>query len=122
MNLRKLHCLVLAAALLPAAAPARAQMYSWREPATGQSKLSNIPPAWYIRGEPARGPRVVATLGGRVIDDTALPYEERLRLAGKPQESNGRPQPPRAQAPTTQRPAQQEPEGARRGAEDVGRR
>ena len=76
----------MAAALLLASAPALAQVYSWRDPATGQSKFSNIAPPWYNRGEAVSGPRVVATVGDRVIDDTALPYEERLRLSGKSQE------------------------------------
>ncbi len=83
---RKIFNFGLAATLLLAAAPAFAQVYSWRDPATGQSKLSNIPPAWYSRGETVRGPRVIATIGDRVIDDTAKPFAERLRLAGKSQD------------------------------------
>jgi hypothetical protein len=77
----------LAAALLLAAGPAPAQVYSWKDPATGQSKFSNVPPSWYSRGEIVSGPRVIATVGRKVIDDTALPYEDRLLLSGKPRDT-----------------------------------
>jgi hypothetical protein len=80
----KISCIGLAAALALATAPAIAQVYTWREPATGQSKFSNLPPPWYSRGETVRGPRVIATIGDRVIDDTSLPYEQRLLLSEKP--------------------------------------
>jgi len=76
----------LALVLTLAAATAIAQVYSWRDLASGQRRFSNIPPPWYSRGEQVRGPRVVATIGERVIDDTALPYEQRLRLSGKSQD------------------------------------
>jgi hypothetical protein len=76
----------LTAALLLAASPALAQVYSWKDPTTGQSKFSNIPPPWYSRSNIVRGPRVVATIGDRVIDDTALRYEDRLLLSGKSRE------------------------------------
>ena len=45
--------------------------------------MSNIAPPWYSRGEIVNGPRVILTLGGKVVDDTALPYEDRLLLSGK---------------------------------------
>ena len=61
-------------------------MYSWKDPDTGGSYLSNIAPPWYSRGEMVSGPRVIATLGGKVVDDTACPYEERLLLSGKSNE------------------------------------
>lgn len=73
----------LAAAIALACTPALAQMYAWKDPASGQSRFSNIAPPWYNRGESVSGPRVVATLGDRVIDDTALAYEQRLLLLGK---------------------------------------
>jgi hypothetical protein len=73
----------LAGAIALACAPALAQVYSWKDPASGQSRISNIAPPWYHRGEIVSGPRVVATLGDRVIDDTALAYEQRLLLLGK---------------------------------------
>lgn len=73
----------LGAAIALACAPALAQMYSWKDPASGQSRFSNIAPPWYHRGESVSGPRVVATLGDRVIDDTALGYEQRLLLLGR---------------------------------------
>ena len=73
----------LAAAIALACAPALAQVYSWKDPVSGQSRFSNIAPSWYSRGENVSGPRVIATLGDRVIDDTALAYEQRLLLLGK---------------------------------------
>lgn len=74
--------LALAAAALLTGGAAHAQMYSWKDPDSGRSKLSNIPPPWYNRGASASGPRVITTRGGKVIDDTALPYRDRLALAG----------------------------------------
>jgi hypothetical protein len=76
-------CFGLAAAFLVACEPVFAQMYSWKDPASGQTRFSNIAPPWYSRGEIVSGPRVIATIGDRVIDDTALAYEQRLRLSGK---------------------------------------
>jgi len=61
-------------------------MYAWKDPNSGQSKFSNIAPPWYHRGEQVSGPRVIQTLGGKVVDDTALPYERRLLLSGKSQD------------------------------------
>ena len=75
--------IALTAAFLLFSYPAHAQMYSWKDPNTGQSKFSNIPPPWYSRGESVSGPRVTMTLGGKVVDDTALPYQDRLLLSGK---------------------------------------
>ena len=80
--LKAVYC-GLAAALTMAGGPALAQVYSWKDPASGQSRFSNIAPPWYSHGETVRGPRVVATVGERVIDDTALPYEQRLLISGK---------------------------------------
>ena len=57
---------------------AQAQMYSWREGAS--LKVSNNPPGWYRVDRPVRGPRVVVTQGKRVLDDTGLTMDERLRM------------------------------------------
>lgn len=97
----KTLCFSLAAALVLASAPALAQVYSWKDPATGQSKFSNIAPPWYSRGDTVSGPRVVATVGERVIDDTALPYEDRLRLSGKSREYVDNLRLPQQQRPAT---------------------
>ena len=64
--------------LLALSFPAQAQMYSWHEGAS--RKVSNVPPGWYRFDRPVHGPRVVVTQGKRVIDDTGLAMEERLRL------------------------------------------
>ena len=60
----------------------QAQVYAWREPHSGATRMSNIAPAWY-RPYPdvAAGPRVIVTLGPKVLDDTALPLDKRLELA-----------------------------------------
>jgi hypothetical protein len=62
---------------------AHAQVYTWKDANTGASKISSVPPPWYSRNEKASGPRVIVTLGGKVIDDTGLPVEDRLELSGK---------------------------------------
>jgi len=77
-------CFGVAAALLLAGGPALAQVYSWKDPETGQTRFSNIAPRWYSRGETVSGPRVIVTAGDKVIDDTALAYDDRLRISGKP--------------------------------------
>jgi hypothetical protein len=89
----------LAAAIALACAPALAQVYSWKDPANGQSKFSNIAPPWYNRGESVSGPRVIATLGDRVIDDTALAYEQRLLLLGRSKEYADRLRPQKPHGP-----------------------
>ena len=61
-------------------------MYAWKDPETGRSKLSNIAPPWYSRDERVSGPRVIKTLNGKVADDTALAYEDRLLLSGRSRE------------------------------------
>jgi len=76
----------LAAALLLTAAPAYAQMYSWKDPGNGETKLSNIAPPWYTRDASVSGPRVIKTVNGKVVDDTGLAYEDRLLLSGKSRE------------------------------------
>lgn len=87
MRNSKLLCIGLAAALILVSKLAVAQMYSWKDPATGQSRFSSIAPPWYKRSEGVSGPRVIATLGEKVIDDTALSYEDRLLLSGKPKQT-----------------------------------
>ena len=83
MRILKFVCCGLAAALVMTGGPAGAQVYSWKDPASGQSRFSNIAPPWYSHGEVVSGPRVIATVGEKVIDDTALPYERRLLISGK---------------------------------------
>lgn len=92
-------CLVLAAAFLFLSELACGQVYSWKDPTSGQTRFSNIAPRWYSRGENVSGPRVIQTLGGKVVDDTSLPYEDRLLLSGKSKDSVERPQPPQATRP-----------------------
>jgi hypothetical protein len=72
-------------ALVPAAL--RAQVYTWEEPGTGETRgetrISTIPPAWYRQPyqEPiAHAPRVIVSIGAVVIDDTAWPLAKRLEL------------------------------------------
>ena len=79
----RLRQIILAAALLLCGGLAHAQVYSWKDAATGASKFSNVPPPWYRALEAVDGPRVLVTIGVRVIDDTAQSFEERLRLSGK---------------------------------------
>ena len=78
-----LRQIILAAALLLTGGLAHGQVYSWKDAATGASRFSNVPPPWYRAMEAVDGPRVLVTIGIRVIDDTALPFEERLQLSGR---------------------------------------
>jgi len=66
--------------LMLASAASLAQVYSWKDPESGATKISNLAPPWYTVRAEVRGPRTLATLGGKLIDDTALPYEKRVEL------------------------------------------
>ena len=55
-----------------------AQVYTWKE--GDSTRISTQPPAWYRVDGPSRAPHVVVTQGRRVLDDTRLPMEERLRM------------------------------------------
>jgi hypothetical protein len=39
--------------------------------------------SWYRRTEAVSGPRVIETFDGKVVDNIALPDEDRLLLSGK---------------------------------------
>ena len=76
--------------LMLASTASLAQMYSCKDPQSGATKLSNLPPPWYsVRGE-VRGPRTTATVGGKLIDDTGLAYEKRMELLQSAQRNQGR--------------------------------
>jgi len=81
-----LRRVALVAVLLLIGGLAHAQVYSWKDAASGASRFSNVPPPWYRATEAVDGPRVLVTIGIRVIDDTALSYEDRLLLSGKSRE------------------------------------
>ena len=81
--MRRLRRIALAAGLLLIGGLAHAQVYSWKDSTTGATRFSNIAPYWYGPGETVSGPRVIVTIGNRVVDDTALSYEDRLLLSGK---------------------------------------
>jgi hypothetical protein len=55
-----------------------AQIYSWKDPHTGTSRMSNISPPWYRGSAKQRnaGPRTVVTVGLEVLDDSAKPIDE----------------------------------------------
>jgi len=59
----------IAAALITAAAPAAADMFVWKDPETGRTRMSNIPPP-FLREPPARGrvPKVDVIRDRKVID------------------------------------------------------
>ncbi|MCZ7563298.1 MAG: hypothetical protein M5U08_05350 [Burkholderiales bacterium] len=51
-----------------AAAPAHAQVYSWRDARTGQLRISTVPPPWLREGGAvAGGPRVNVIMDGEVV-------------------------------------------------------
>lgn len=78
--------IAIVAALLLLSNTAHAQVYSWKDPNTGASRLSNSPPSWYSVEATVLGPRTVVTVGNKVVDDTALPYDERQLLSGRSKE------------------------------------
>lgn len=53
---------------LACAAPVQGQVYSWRDPQTGQLRLSTVPPPWLRDpGRTAAGPRVNVFKDGKVV-------------------------------------------------------
>ena len=77
----RLPCLAAGIALVAASTLAAAQVYSWKDPVGGGTRVSSFPPPWYEPSGPVSGPRVVVTRGQALVDDTSLPLEERSRLA-----------------------------------------
>ncbi|MCU0896538.1 MAG: hypothetical protein MUC55_03465 [Burkholderiales bacterium] len=68
--------LALAAGMFCAAAAGdlAAELYRWRDPQTGATHYSSVPPAWYRRGE--GGPPVQVIIDGKAVDrpsDVATP-------------------------------------------------
>ncbi len=57
-----------------------AQAYRWKDPQTGTLMMSGTPPGWYSARHPVAGPRVVVSILGRDVDDTALSIEERRAM------------------------------------------
>lgn len=57
-----------------------AQVYSWKDPQTGTLMMSSTPPVWYSARVPVPGPRVVVSIRGRDVDDTARSIEERQAM------------------------------------------
>lgn len=82
MNPRHPGFLLVIAGLLfgAGAGTAWAQIYRWNDPDTGRARLSNRPPAWYQDSAEVKGPRVVVTTEGRLLDDTQLSLDERAKL------------------------------------------
>jgi len=56
-------------AMITMAAPAAADMFVWKDPATGRTRMSNIPPP-FLREPPTRGraPKVEVIRDRKVID------------------------------------------------------
>jgi len=57
-----------------------ADVYMWKDPSTGSTKISNLVPTWYSSRDKLNGPRVIVLRGNSVIDDTRLPMEQRQQL------------------------------------------
>lgn len=58
--------------------PALADIYIWRD--GDRTYMSEKPPPWYRADERVQGPRVILMRRDRVLDDTALPMDERWRM------------------------------------------
>lgn len=80
-----------------AAGDVSAELYRWRDPQTGATHYSSVPPAWYRRGE--GGPSVQVIIDGKVAD---RPPEAAPPPAQAPQEPRGA---ARAATPTPSVPA-----------------
>ncbi len=59
---------VLALALSPL--PAVAQIYSYKDPATGSRKITNLRPEWYVKDAPKSIPRTQVIVRGAVVEDS----------------------------------------------------
>lgn len=91
-----------AIALVATSTLAGGQVYTWKDPVDGGTRVSSIPPAWYAPSEPVSGPRVIVTREQKVVDDTSLSLEERARLARRaapPLEASRLEPPPKPSAP-----------------------
>jgi hypothetical protein len=59
----------IAATLIAAAAPAAADMFVWKDPETGRTRMSNIPPPFLREPPPSgRAPKVEVIRDRKVID------------------------------------------------------
>lgn len=74
--------LVFLSAFGTSAAASAQQLYSWKDPETGQPRFSTVAPRWYRPNAPVNGPKVVVTRGSAFIDDTSLELRDRLAMAG----------------------------------------
>lgn len=80
--------------LFGAVGTAVADVYSWKDPATGRNRISNLPPTWYSRLDEVSGPPVTVSRGAAIIDDTSLPIAKRRQMLGIPESPiPGRPAP-----------------------------
>lgn len=70
-----------------------ADVSTWIDPSAGKEEISSTPPVWYVKRVP--GPRVRVFRGNKLIDDTAMPEEERKAIDPNRQErdKNGQPAP-----------------------------
>ena len=80
----------LAVTLALTAAPAAADMYVWKDPQTGRTRMSNIPPPWLRDPQPGqRVPKVEVVRERKVIDvqaafatpqEAAKPSEKQMAM------------------------------------------
>lgn len=117
---------VIALVLVASTAAATAQIYVWKEPETGQTKMSNLRPTWFRSSDPTvRGPRTQLIINGRVVDDTdteASPehmsdVSRQLEEAGARRAEEARLEQLRAEQARRQAAAAQHKEDARQRAE-----
>lgn len=72
MQRRMIHALmqaVLVVAMTGAPLAANADVFMWKDPATGKTRMTNIVPQWLREPKPgARTPKVEVIRGGKVLD------------------------------------------------------
>jgi hypothetical protein len=76
--------LILVVAFCAFSAGAAAQVYQWKDPENGATRISNTAPPWYrIAYGDRRNPRVQVYYYGVLVDDTGLAYEGRVALRSR---------------------------------------
>ena len=75
---------VLVVAICIFSAVASAQVYQWKDPENGATRISTIAPAWFrIAYGDQRNPRVQVFYYGVLVDDTGLAYEGRVAMRSR---------------------------------------
>ena len=83
-HMKGLRRIFLTIGLLVIAPAAQSQVFQWKDPDSGVTRISNSAPAWYREafGE-NRKPRIQVFYYGVLVDDTSLSFKGRQDLRGR---------------------------------------